>query len=127
MTGTPAGSANRRAGRRRALRGAAVVRLAGDAPKEAIAYDLGEDGLSLVCARPISPGTVGEVSLDVPLAGETFTLTVGVRVVYSSYLGARGFQGGSRVHVRGRSGGPCGARVRLWVVDAPPRRMRCRK
>ena len=94
MTGTPAGSANRRAGRRRALRGAAVVRLAGDAPKEAIAYDLGEDGLSLVCARPISPGTVGEVSLDVPLAGETFTLTVGVRV-YSSYLGAQGFKVGA--------------------------------
>ena len=95
MTGTPPGSANRRAGRRRALRGAAVVRLAGDAPKEAIAYDLGEDGLSLVCARPISPGTVGEVSLDVPLAGETFTLTVGVRVVYSSYLGAQGFKVGA--------------------------------
>jgi len=95
MTGTPPGSANRRTGRRRALRAAAVIRLAGGVPKEAIACDLGEDGLSLVCARPISPGTVGEVSLDVPLAGETFTLTVGVRFVYSSYLGAQGFKVGA--------------------------------
>ena len=95
MTGAVPGSPNRRAGRRRALRGAAVVRLAGDVPKEAIAYDLGEDGLSLVCARPISPGTMGEVSLDVPLAGETFPLTVRVRFVYSSYLGVQGFKVGA--------------------------------
>jgi len=59
------------------------------------ALRLGQDGLSLVCARPISPGTVGEVSLDVPLAGETFTLTVGVRVVYSSYLGVQEFKAGA--------------------------------
>jgi hypothetical protein len=75
---------NRRASPRKAIRADATVVL-GDATTRLQTWDVGRDGMCLLAARPISPGTRCQVTFEVPLRGGPVTVTAMLKVVYSSY------------------------------------------
>ena len=75
---------NRRAAPRKAFRQAATV-VHGDVVKTAQTWDIGADGMSLLAARPIAPGTRCRVTFALPLGDGPVEVTVAVKVVYSSY------------------------------------------
>lgn len=85
----------RRVGPRRALRSALVLMLPGNKLLKGEAWDLGEDGVGLVCSKPVSPGTACRVTLDLPYEGQSITVKAAVKIVYSSYLGPERFKLGA--------------------------------
>jgi hypothetical protein len=85
LSGPPSG--NRRASRRKGLRGPCVLRLDGQPEREAQLFDIGIDGVSLVTARPVPPGSRGELVFTVPSGSAQSAALARVRTVYSSYLG----------------------------------------
>jgi hypothetical protein len=86
---------NRRIHPRKVLRGPATIMVPGQPPREGKIWDLGLDGMSVMSARPIPPGTRCEVSFDVPAAGSSAHVTVPVKVLYCSYVGPDGFKVGT--------------------------------
>ncbi|MES2957875.1 MAG: PilZ domain-containing protein [Pseudomonadota bacterium] len=93
---TPASSpSNRRASRRKGLRQPCTLVLPDGSVRQGTSADVGVDGLSLHCARPISPGTACRVSFDLPLHDRQVSIKGGLKVVYSSYSGAAGFKIGA--------------------------------
>ncbi len=93
-TPTPSQDRNRRAAPRKALRQAASV-VYGDATRVVQTWDLGRDGMCLLSARPIAPGTRCKVTFDVPVDGELINVTAAAKVVYSSYSAAGEFKIGA--------------------------------
>lgn len=85
---------NRRACPRKVIRRAATV-VVGDVSKDVQTWDLGRDGMCLLAARPIAPGTRCTVSFDIPLGGELVAVRATVKVVYSSYSAAAEFKIGA--------------------------------
>jgi len=87
--------ANRRIHPRRVLRGPATIVVGGQAPRDGRVWDVGLDGMSVISAKPIAPGTRCEVSFDLPARGSATHVTAQVRVLYCSYIGAEGFKVGT--------------------------------
>ena len=87
-------SLNRRASPRKVIRRAATV-LIGDVGKEVQTWDLGRDGMCLMAARPIAPGTRCKVVFEVPIGAELLAVTAKAKVVYSSYSAAGEFKIGA--------------------------------
>lgn len=85
---------NRRAAPRKVIRRAATV-VIGDVSKEVQTWDLGRDGMCLLAARPIAPGTRCKVAFDIPLGGELIAVRASLKVVYSSYSAAGEFKIGA--------------------------------
>ena len=88
--------AGRRTTSRTGLRGPATVALAGGLTRGVEMHDLSLDGLSVMAARPISPGTRCTISFDLPLGEPPSSrrVTAQAKAVYSSYTGADGFKVG---------------------------------
>ena len=85
----------RRAAKRIGLKGAASVLLPGNVERDVQMFDVGEDGLSVMAAKPISPGIRCTVSFDLPFASQRSTrISAAAKAVYSSYTGAGGFKVG---------------------------------
>jgi hypothetical protein len=96
MKTASANTTNRRAGPRKILRRAATLVLPGGLEREVRTWDLGVDGLCILSSKPISPGSRCQVTFDVPLSEDrSSTVTVPVKVVYSSFSGAEGFKVGT--------------------------------
>jgi hypothetical protein len=86
---------SRRATRRTGLKGAAVVLLPGNVARDAQMCDLSSEGLSVMSARPISPGSRCTVNFELPFGdGRSPALSVATRSLYSSYTGDAGFKVG---------------------------------
>ena len=85
-------TSNRRSAVRMPLRVPASVELPGGALRDASTLDIGPSGLSLVCARPISPGTRCTVRLELPLPDGTQHMALAARSVHSSYTGPAAFK-----------------------------------
>lgn len=87
--------AGRRATTRTGLRGPATVGLTSGLTRDVEMHDLSLDGLSVMAARPISPGTRCTISFDLPLGErQSSRVTAQAKAVYSSYTGADGFRVG---------------------------------
>lgn len=84
----------RRSTVRTALRCAATLLLPGDLRREVHTCDVSRDGLSLLTARPVAPGTRCQVQFELPLADRTPLLALAAKAVYSSYTGPEGFRVG---------------------------------
>ena len=87
--------ANRRACRRKGLRRACELVLPGQTTRAATILDVGLDGLSLLCAKPIAPGTRCRVSFELPLAARHVAVSGLLKTIYSSLCGATGFKIGA--------------------------------
>lgn len=87
-------ASSRRVGVRVALRGAARLRLPGDQLREVTTCDVSREGLSLLTARPVAPGTRCSVEFELPLRDSQVAVTVAAKSMYSSYTGAEGFRVG---------------------------------
>jgi len=95
MTTSPLPHAsNRRASPRRVIRCAATV-VIGEVAKEVQTWDVGRDGMCLLSARPIAPGTRFGVSFDLPCGGALVAVRATAKVVYSSYSAAGEFKIGA--------------------------------
>ena len=86
---------NLRAGRRRGLRCLCELVLPGQAKRKASTLDIGVEGLSLVCAKPIAPGTRCRISFELPLGDRSAPVQGMLKTVYSSFCGAEGFRIGA--------------------------------
>ncbi len=95
MTSLPSSPSNRRASRRKGLRQACALVLPDGSARQATSSDVGVDGLSFHCARPISPGSACRISFELPLRERRVSVNGGVKVVYSSFSGAEGFKIGA--------------------------------
>lgn len=87
--------ANRRACRRRGLRRACELVLPDKATRTATTLDVGVDGLSFLCAKPIAPGTRCRVSFELPLDARHAAISGLLKTIYSSFSGAAGFKIGA--------------------------------
>ena len=87
--------ANRRIHPRKVLRRPATVVPAGQPPRQARTWDLGLDGMSFLCPKPIPPGTRCEVSFELPIGERSSPVTAAVKVLYCSFSGADGFKVGT--------------------------------
>jgi hypothetical protein len=67
----------------------------GDTARQVRTWDLGTDGMCLLTQKPIPPGSRCKVTFDIPLPERTTTVTVHVKVVYSSYAGPNEFKVGA--------------------------------
>ena len=85
---------NRRAAARKAIRQPAVV-VHGDASRTVQTWDLGRDGMCLLSARPIAPGTRCTITFEMPLGAERIGVSAAAKVVYSSYSAAGEFKIGA--------------------------------
>ena len=94
MSFPPPPERNRRIAPRRALRQAVTVAYGGTS-KVVQTWDLGREGMCLLAARPIAPGTRCQVTFDLPLGKELIHITASVKVVYSSYSAAGDFKIGA--------------------------------
>lgn len=83
---------NRRSAARMPLRVTAVVELPGGVTRDAQMHDIGPGGLSLVAARPVSPGTRCTVRFELPLPSGAMALALPARSVHSSYTGPSAFK-----------------------------------
>lgn len=86
---------NRRISRRTGLRRSCELSLAGQTPRQALTTDIGVDGLSFICARPIAPGTLCRISFELPLHDRTMLVQGVLKTVYSSFCGNVGFKIGA--------------------------------
>ena len=85
---------NRRAAPRKAIRQPATI-VYGDASRTVQTWDLGRDGLCLVSARPIAPGTRCTITFELPVGAERIGVVALAKVVYSSYSAAGEFKIGA--------------------------------
>ena len=85
---------SRRLAARRALRRDATL-THGKIRAPVQTWDIGRDGISVVAARPIAPGTRCLVEFDLPLGGSVHVIAVSAKVVYSSYAAAGEFKIGA--------------------------------
>jgi hypothetical protein len=83
---------NRRTTVRAPLRCAAHIELSGGATREAALLDIGLQGLSLVTARPIAPGTRCILRFELPQGDAGQAMALPARVVHSSYTGPATFR-----------------------------------
>jgi hypothetical protein len=86
---------NRRIYRRKVLRAAVTVVLPGQPPRVGQSWDLGVDGMSLMLAKPLAPGTRCELSFDLPAPDGAGRVTARAKVLYCSFCGAQGFKVGT--------------------------------
>ncbi len=82
----------RRLAPRKILRRAATAGLPDGAAISVKTVDLGLDGVSLVASQPLTPGGKCTLTLDVPVQGKWYRLTLCARVVYCALSGADGFK-----------------------------------
>jgi len=87
-------AANRRVTARKVLRRPATVNLPGGLSRDATTWDLGADGMSLLSAKPISPGSKCTVAFEVPRGAASDPVSIPGKVVYCSFLGPQGFKVG---------------------------------
>src|SRR6185369_1613907 len=87
-------STNRRVSARKALRRPATVTLPGGVERVVRTWDVGVDGLSIVAAKPIPPGTRCSVTLELPDGDSWRPLQVPVKTVYCSLMGQEGVKVG---------------------------------
>jgi hypothetical protein len=85
---------NRRIHPRKVLRGPTTIAVPGQPPREGKCWDVGLDGMSVVCAKPIPPSTRCELRFDVPAGEHSVTIRALAKVLYCSYCGAEGFKVG---------------------------------
>ena len=85
---------SRRLAARRALRRDATV-THGRIRTSVQTWDIGRDGISVVAARPIAPGTRCLVEFELPVGGSVHAIAVSAKVVYSSYSAAGEFKIGA--------------------------------
>ena len=85
---------NRRSAARMPLRVTATIELAGNVRRDAQMHDIGPGGLSLVAARPVSPGTRCVVRFELPLPAGPVVLALPARSVHSSYPAPSAFKVG---------------------------------
>jgi hypothetical protein len=85
---------NRRAAPRKAVRATATVAY-GDASRTVQTWDLGRDGMCLLSARPISPGTRCTITFELPVGAERIGVVAAAKIVYSSYSAAGEFKIGA--------------------------------
>lgn len=85
---------NRRLYARKVLRRAATVVLPGDVARGVKTWDLGVDGMSILSAKPIPPGTRCRLRFELPQADAAKPLEVPVKAVYCSFSGIDGFKVG---------------------------------
>jgi hypothetical protein len=85
---------NRRASPRVAIRRPATVTI-GELRKDVQTWDLARDGMCLIAARPIAPGTRCRVAFELPVGGELFAIDTTAKIVYSSYSAAGEFRIGA--------------------------------
>lgn len=85
---------NRRATPRKAIRQTATV-VYGDVSRTVQTWDLGRDGMCLLAARPIAPGTRCTIAFELALGGERIGVSAAAKVVYSSYSAAGEFKIGA--------------------------------
>lgn len=57
-------------------------------------WDIGQDGLSVLSSKPISPGSKCQVSFDLVASHKTTQITAPVKVAYCSFSGLSGFKVG---------------------------------
>jgi len=85
---------NRRITPRKVLRRAATVTPPDGIARSVATWDLGQDGMSILSPRPISPGTRCLVRFEVPLHGSSTDVSVQAKSVYCSFMGIEGFKVG---------------------------------
>jgi hypothetical protein len=85
---------NRRVSARKVLRRPATVMLPGGVERVVRTWDVGLDGLSLVSAKPIPPGTKCTVTVDLPEGDTWRPVQLPVKTVYCSLMGAEGVKVG---------------------------------
>ena len=85
---------NRRTSPRTALRAPATVTI-GDVRRDVQTWDLARDGMCLIAARPIAPGTRCRIEFALPLGSDTVAVSATAKVVYSSYSAAGEFRIGA--------------------------------
>ena len=94
---------NLRASRRKGLRVDCTLLLDAQAPRNGLLVDVGTDGASFTTARPVAPGSRGELHFDLVVPAGRVGIAVRVRTVYSSFVG-----------------GPAGARFRIGASFVTP-------
>ena len=85
---------NRRAAPRKAIRQPATI-VYGDVSRSVQTWDLGKDGMCLVSARPIAPGTRCTITFELPVGAERIGVVAAAKIVYSSYSAAGEFKIGA--------------------------------
>ena len=85
---------HRRVYARKILRCPASVVLPGGVARDVTTWDLGQDGLSVLSSKPISPGSKCQVSFELIAPHKTTQVTAQVKVVYCSFSGLNGFKVG---------------------------------
>jgi hypothetical protein len=85
---------NRRTAPRKAIRQPATV-VHGDASRAVQTWDLGRDGMCLLSARPIAPGTRCTITFELPVGAERIGVIAAAKIVYSSYSAAGEFKIGA--------------------------------
>ena len=85
---------NRRTSPRVAIRRPATVTI-GKLRKDVQTWDLARDGMCLIAARPIAPGTRCRIAFELPVGGELFAIDTTAKIVYSSYSAAGEFRIGA--------------------------------
>ena len=85
---------NRRLSARKVLRRPAIVLLPGGLERAVRTWDVGVDGMSLVSAKPIPPGTRCTVRMELPEGEAVRLLDVPVKTVYCSLMGPEGVKVG---------------------------------
>jgi len=86
---------NRRLSARRVLRRPATVVMPGGAQRPVKTWDIGVDGMSLVSAKPIPPGTRCTVRMELPDGDALRAVDVPVKTLYCSLLGPEGVKVGA--------------------------------
>lgn len=85
---------NRRSAPRKAIRQPATVAY-GDSSRAVQTWDLGRDGMCMVTARPIAPGTRCTITFELPVGAERIGVIAAAKIVYSSYSAAGEFKIGA--------------------------------
>lgn len=87
---TPADS--RRRHDRINLRCPVQVEIKGASPRDGLVQDLSPQGMSLITARPVEPGSRCVLHFDLPLPGGARQVAWPAKAVYSSYTGPGAFR-----------------------------------
>lgn len=90
----PNETSNRRSFQRKAIRQSATIVHAEQA-LQIRTWDLSMDGMCLLTPRPMPPGRHCTVTFAIPLRGGDRTVTVPLKIVYSSYTGPEAFKVGA--------------------------------
>ena len=85
---------NRRSAPRKAIRQPATV-VHGDASRPRSQVCTARDGMCLLSARPIAPGTRCTITFELPVGAERIGVVAAAKIVYSSYSAAGVFKIGA--------------------------------